>query len=550
MKRLLFVVCGLLAVTSLFAAGKKEATAAPAPSAPGPFGRYDPPLAVTTVAVVSDALKFVPGEDISNNMWVKLLKDQLGLTVTYDWTAATQDQYDSKLNVNIAAAKIPDVINVNKNQLARLVQTDLINKDVGAIYEKYSSPELKQFITQEGSYTLDSATFNGKLAAFPDSASSMDWANILWLRQDWLDKLHLKAPTTVDEFNKLVDAFTTQDPDGTGATDYVGIALSKELYNMGEADFVGFANMFHAYPTIWVKDPASGQLVYGSYQPAMKTALSAAQKLYLAGKFDKEFAVKDNTKEAELISAGKTGIEFGQQWNPLWPLQSSKDNNPKADWTPYPVPSVDSTPATPQEQLGTSDYYVVRKGLANPEVVVKVQNMYAKMLRSPSVDEFKYIMYDDAAGVHFQPFFYCPFRAWPSDKNLVNYRAVTAAFKSGDASKLIPEQLSIYHTMTAYKNGNNSSWGMTTINKENGSYKVIGDYYDKGMLLLNAFYGADTPSMTTQKAALDKLEIETFTKIIMGDSIDNFDSFVKKAMSLGGTEIQKEVNAWYAAQKK
>jgi putative aldouronate transport system substrate-binding protein len=176
--------------------------------------------------------------------------------------------------------------------------------------------------------------------------------------------------------------------------------------------------------------------------------------------------------------------------------------------------------------------------------------MYAKMLRSTSTDDFKYIMYDDAAGVHFQPFFYCLCRAWPSDKNLVNYRAVTAAFQNNDTSKLIPEQLSIYNTMTTYKNGKNSSWGMTTINKQNGSYWVIGNYFDKNMLLMNAFYGADTPTMTTQKAALDKLEIETFTKIIMGDPIDNFDSFVTNAMSLGGTAIQKEVNDWYAAQAK
>ena len=549
MQRYLAIVCGLLVVASVFAGGTKEAAGAAVPSAPGPFGKYDPGLTVNTVAVVSDALKFVPGEDINHNMWVKLFKDQMNLSFNYEWTAATQDQYDSKLNVNIAAGNIPDVFDVNKTQLARLVQAGLINADLKPVYDKYATDLLKTFITQEGPYTLSSATFNGKLAATPQSASSMDWANIMWLRQDWLDKLHLKAPTTYDDFVKMVNAFTTQDPDGTGASDYVGIALSKELFNMGEADFVGFANMFHAYPTIWVKD-SSGQLVYGSYQPAMKAALLAAQKLYAAGKFDKEFAVKDNTKEAELISAGKTGIEFGQQWNPLWPLQSSVDNNPKADWTPYPVPSVDSTPAMLQEQLGTSDYYVVRKGFGNPEAVFKVQNMYAKMLRSPVMDEFKYIMYDDNAGVHFQPFFYCPFRAWPSDKNLVNMRAVTAAFKTGDTSKLIPEQVSIYNTMTAYKNGNRSSWGMTTINKPDGSYKVIGDYYDNNGLLLNAFYGADTPTMTKQKAALDKLEVETFTKIIMGDPIDSFDSFVKQAMSLGGADIQKEVNAWYAAQKK
>jgi putative aldouronate transport system substrate-binding protein len=34
------------------------------------------------------------------------------------------------------------------------------------------------------------------------------------------------------------------------------------------------------------------------------------------------------------------------------------------------------------------------------------------------------------------------------------------------------------------------------------------------------------------------------TKIIMGDSIDLFDQFVKEWYQLGGAEIVKEVNMW------
>ena len=494
------------AATSTAAASTSAAT----PSSDLAFQKYDPPITITAVKVVPDTVNYFPkGQDINNNMWVDLMRDQMGITIKYDWTASTQQQYDDKLNVNIAAGNIPDIIEVNKNQLARLANTNLINKDLGAVFEQYASPLIKEFNTAEGPANMASATFGGKLAAFPQCFGSMDWTNIMWLRQDWLDKLGLKAPATMDEFNALVDAFTTKDPDGTGAKDYIGLALSKEFYNMGELDFVAFANCYHAYPTIWVKDSATGKLVYGSYQPAMKAALLAAQKLYAAGKIDKEFAVKDSAKEAELIASGKCGIEFGQQWNPLSSLQPSVTNNPKADWVPYPLPSVDGTPATPQVQLGVSSYYVASAKFAHPEAIVKIQNMYAKMLRSSSPDEFKYIMYDDASGVHFQPFFYCLCRNWPVDKNLVNMRAVNAV-QNGDTSKLNPEQLSIYNTMQAFKGGKISSWGMTAINKANGSYKVIGDYFDNHQLLLNAFYGSDTPTMSTKKSALDKLEIETF----------------------------------------
>src|SRR6185436_7991830 len=44
----------------------------------------------------------------------------------------------------------------------------------------------------------------------------------LLIRQDWLDKLGLKAPTTLDEFFEVAEAFTEKDPDGNGQNDTFG----------------------------------------------------------------------------------------------------------------------------------------------------------------------------------------------------------------------------------------------------------------------------------------------------------------------------------------
>ena len=48
--------------------------------------------------------------------------------------------------------------------------------------------------------------------------------------------------------------------------------------------------------------------------------------------------------------------------------------------------------------------------------------------------------------------------------------------------------------------------------------------------------------MATKKATLDKLELETFTKIIYGESpVDEFDKFVDNWKKLGGDQISTEV---------
>ena len=41
------------------------------------------------------------------------------------------------------------------------------------------------------------------------------------IRQDWLDKLNLKAPTTVDELHDVLYAFRNEDPNGNGLKDEI-----------------------------------------------------------------------------------------------------------------------------------------------------------------------------------------------------------------------------------------------------------------------------------------------------------------------------------------
>lgn len=531
------------------APAESAAPAASEPVADPAFQKYDPPITISIIRTLDDTTKFVKGEDINNNAWAKLYKDEYGIILKYDWTASTAQQYDDKLNVNIASGMIPDILSVNRTQLARLAKTDLINKDLAATFDKYASPLLKQIVTQEGTTAMDSATFDGKLIALPNTGSSMDGAPMLWIRRDWMNKLNLQAPKTMDELYALIDAFTTNPAITGGATDFVGLAMTKDLYAGGFADLTGFFNAFHAYPTIWVKD-ASGKLVYGSYQPEMKAALQKLQDLYKAGKIDREFAVKDGGKESELCASGKNGIQFGQMWNPLWPLQASKDNDPKADWVAYALPSVDASPALPQISLGTTSYYVCNKNFKNPEAAVKLQNIFVQKGWGGTVEDYTTYFDNTIDGTLYETFKYSFGQAWPATKNLDTYHAVIDAFARNDTSKLNPEQLTNYKTAKTFKDGDNKGWGMALVFAEDGSFRITDQYVKNNLMHMNLFYGADTATMTTKKSAMDKLEIETFTKIIMGDPIGKFDEYVTTARALGGDAMEKEVNDWYAANAK
>ena len=63
---------------------------------------------------------------------------------------------------------------------------------------------------------------------------------LLNVRQDWLDKLGLTVPKTVDDVYKVAYAFTYNDPDGNGKNDTIGYS--------GKAPY-GFEPIANAYDT-------------------------------------------------------------------------------------------------------------------------------------------------------------------------------------------------------------------------------------------------------------------------------------------------------------
>lgn len=504
------------------------------------FVKYDPPIEITTVRPIDDTVKFKEGQTIDNNMWTQFLLDKLGIKLKYDWVV-NGDQYEQKMNVSIASGALPQFIPVNAKQLQQLQEAGEL-EDLTAAYEQYASPLLKEFLTQDGPASIAAATFSGKLMAIPNTNSSMNDAPMIWIRQDWLDKLGLQPPKTMADVLAISEAFTTKDPDGNNKNDTYGLALNKELY-LSFADMVGFMNGYHAYPTQWVKD-ASDNLVYGSIQPETKTALAALQEMYKKGQIDKEFGVKDRGKAGELAAAGKVGMEFGAMWNPLWPLLDSKKNNPNAEWQAYPLVSVDDKPVRPQVGFATYQYFAVKKGNAHPEALVKMLNLFVETAWGETATQELYKQYFTGDG--FENFKLMPFQAWPARKNLDLYLHVTAALDNNDPSALQPEEKDTYDKITAYVAGSTdpNDWAYARIFGKNSAYTVIDQYVNNKLLKMTEFYGAPTPTMVEKDSNLKNREFETFTKIIMGDSIDTFDKFVEEWKKLGGDEITQEVNDW------
>ncbi len=514
-----------------------------------PYGKYEQTVTFTLGRADIANNQLPEGDTLENNAFTRYIKDKLNVEIKHAWVAQG-DAYAQKVALSIASNDIPDVMFINQlSTLNSLVESDII-EDLTGVYEQYGSPLLKEYYASAGTNAqgvlkaLETPTFKGSLMALPDLNTQANAITQLWIRQDWMDKLQLQAPKSIDDIVLIAKAFIERDPDGNNKNDTVGLTGSADLLgvNMHHV-FNSIFTAYHAYPRQWLKDSA-GNTVYGSILPEVKTALAKLNEMYSAGVIDKEFATRKQDDTNALIASGKAGMMFGPWWSPWWPLTDTVKNDSKAEWSAYMAPLDTEGKFISTMQPINNSFVVVKKGYSNPEAVVKVLNTQQRVLvwKDPDVTLDKQLYPKDLG-------YTVDWGNWPFTLSIEYIDAVEKR------AKLIKDVL----------DGNSSpdsldqaarGWYDLTVQEKADPKKDLNAWSHSVVVLSGArsmaftditkvyseFYGT-TETMETKKATLDKLENETFLKIILGSApIEEFDKFVTQWKQLGGDEITKEVD--------
>ncbi|CAM4137185.1 extracellular solute-binding protein [Paenibacillus alkaliterrae] len=516
-------------------------------AAPDPLGKYEQPVTVTEV------IGYRPPEDAGTpkgitpeqNAYLKDLKEAMNIEIKYLW-AVPSEQFEQKFSLALATGDLPDVMQVDTKTFEKLKKQDML-ADMTDAYNNYATPELKEWIESDGGFTLKTVTSEGKILGIPSFEDPYMSTQLIWIRKDWLKNLNLEAPKTIDELEKVAEAFVNNDPDKNGKDDTYGIAMQKALIGWG-FDARGLFNGFGSAPKSWLKG-ADGKLAAGEIQPEAKEALAKLQSWYQKGIIDQEFALKDETKMSEDITAGKVGITYGEWWVPNWPLNLNMDKDPNAEWEAYQIPGLNGPGKSLVGKLRLNSITVVNKKFEHPEAAVKMINFYNLMLNKENFEKNK--AEDGYVYNWFQPRIYQPNlfdviydevnKAIAANQDEIpvtdsSYRGIndvflaTKAFLAGDTS-------------TRSKGTN---WGLYASRAaENGGWGLTRKIRESGQVFFNEFYGLPTPTQLDKGSQLDKLIDETYIKIIMGDSLSEFDKFVSSWKKLGGDDITNEVNEWY-----
>ena len=495
------------------------------------FGKYDKPI---TISVLSTDPKNTATEysstnpkrkSASENEWIDAYSEYLNIKVDRK-IAEDATALNATINTAMASGKLPDVMIVSKSMFYTLVENGVC-ADLTNAYKTYSTTHGKMMaeMVDNAPNILKTGTVDGKLVGFPFFCALYGNSEVLWVRQDWLSKVGMSAPKTITELEAVAKAFKDAKFDGKAT---IGLGLTGVP-----------SSIMAAYGVVmdtWYQQ-ADKSYIYSNVRDEMKAGLLAVQSMYKKGLFKNDFAVTNIIGEE--IANGVVGMYYAPAWHSVTSIQANMNNDPKAEWLPYRIPSLDggSIKQWTNDQVG--QFIVVNKNCQNPEAIFKMLELEMNIYYDPTDEEsLKYNYNADG----FQMWNLRIFRDWGIvDKDHYKARLMIEAIDK-KSDKVPPVTIDSWKLVKAGLNGDRKVYGYYL-----GFIKghpIIMEQRAKGMLV-GGYNGPITENMSLYEKTINEALTNAMLKVITGSDISVFENAVKTWNESGGQAITKDVNAYY-----
>lgn len=504
-----------------------------------PYGRYTDTVTYTLGKISGANNANLPvGATYEDNAYTQYLKKMLNIQNRNVFELEDGSTYEQAVEMAVEDNDIPDVLVIKgRDTLKKLVARGMI-EDLSESYEKCTTDRIKEMYASYGEGLLDSATFDGKLYAFPDTVIDHG-TMLLWMRADWIEELGLSEPETLEDATEIIRQFVEADLAGDGST--IGLACSTELVS-GSSTTYGVDPIFTefgAVPGKWTLDE-TGKVIYGSVMEETKAALAYLHDLYENGVLDSRFLLRRTENLDQMVAEGKCGALFGNWWAPNNPLSTTSKGDRAAVWKPYLLTGQKKATL---ESYNDWQYVVVRKGYEHPEIVGK----YVSVL-------FDYTRYEDRNARDINDYFSLNVdpTARPMNINVDYwdglYRTTDNIQKVMDKELRVQELTGIekayYETCKSYMNGR-----LTTVN----AWAAYASRIQAVSLLSESGRGTLPLSMGEADGELpqhlQRLETETFLQIVCGEKpLEYFDEFVTEWYLEGGAEVTAQVQSGFTGK--
>ncbi|HIU19771.1 MAG TPA: extracellular solute-binding protein [Candidatus Limiplasma stercoravium] len=300
----------------------------------------------------------------------KYLEEITGVHIEFETYSA--DQYVTAMTTRLGAGvELPDIIDMpvsfsDAYQYGKdgiVIQLNDLLEEYGTYYKQTLADKPKLESLMKG---LDGEIYYLSTVRDEEMASGpYGWV----IRKDWLDKLGLEEPKTLDDWYAVLKAFKEKDPNGNGVADEIPMTNYSGLSQM-----LVWGNVWglHLRQSGGFYPDDNGVVQYEFIDERAKEMLAWLNKLYTEGLYDMEAITNTRSQFTSRMSSDIAGAAIAWQettttWNGALKASGVED----AHWVLTAIPTVEGyTPLL--ETSGMSNGIIsISKNCQNPEVAMK-----------------------------------------------------------------------------------------------------------------------------------------------------------------------------------
>jgi ABC-type glycerol-3-phosphate transport system substrate-binding protein len=450
-------------------------------------------------------------ENVDSDLTKAYVKENFGIDIVI---TQSSDNWQQKYSLLLASGEIPDMSIMPIANFLEYAEEGAF-MDITDAVKDY--PGIMEYVEDY----WPRLSVGGRVYGLPNKniPGKYNWA----YRKDWLDKLGMEAPKTIDEFVEMLRAFTEDDPDGNGVNDTYG--YGAYYTGSGVSGMEMIYGMFGGAPGFYMdKD---GVVEIGSISQGYKQALMFVKDLVDKGYYDPEAFTQKSDQYWQKFLRGQFGAFTG------W-------------WGDYAFPylAYDMTETQPDAVLALGEPIVGPDGLSgmiayDPLAVVcgigyNTKNL-DKILKfcewAMSVEGYRTLKYG-VKGLYYDT---------DEDGNLSYYWQFNDNKRTDGVSvDNVTEIFSFFQRLDIYREQLGRGGKSQQMSLE------AFDFAAKNPLLNNSFMGIATETYQVKMPDISKYVDEMRMKFISGqESFDNWDAYAKEYLRIGGKDVAESLLAEY-----
>ena len=232
-----------------------------------------------------------------NNAVEQAIEAYTNTELKIDWIP--QSAYEEKIKLMIAADELPKLIKLGYSPA--FVATLKAGQfwELGPLLQEYSH------LSQLDPIYYKNISVEGKIYGIP---IMRDFGRaVIQYRKDWLGRLGLQVPVTLEDWYQVIKAMTLNDPDGNGKQDTYGMLLEKR-YNQDVSSILTRISVAQGGPNKWL-------LQNGHFIPEFMTepfleTMKLFRRLYEEKLINSDFVIVDSNEIASIYDLGRAGIQI------------------------------------------------------------------------------------------------------------------------------------------------------------------------------------------------------------------------------------------------